>query len=62
MEKQLREMINIGKGQYEFMPGKSTTDTIFALRQLMEKVSRRLCAPSMCFYQFGKGLIPRKEV
>ena len=33
----LRDRVKISKQQYGFMPGKRTTDAIFALRMLMEK-------------------------
>ena len=33
----LRDIVEISKQQYEFMPGKETTDAMFALRMLMEK-------------------------
>ena len=33
----LRDRVEISKQQYGFMPGKGTTDAIFALRMLMEK-------------------------
>ena len=33
----LRDRVDISKQQYRFMPGKGTTDAMFALRMLMEK-------------------------
>ena len=36
-EARLRDRVEISKQQYEFMPGKGTTDAMFALRMLMEK-------------------------
>ena len=33
----LRDRVEISKQQYGFMPGKGTTDAVFALRMLMEK-------------------------
>ena len=33
----LRDRVEISKQQYGFMPGKGTTDAMFALRMLMEK-------------------------
>ena len=33
----LRDRVEISKQQYGFMPGKETTDAMFALRMLMEK-------------------------
>ena len=37
IEAQLRDSVESSKQQYGFMPGKGTTDAIFALRMLMEK-------------------------
>ena len=37
IEARLRDRVEINKQQYGFMPGKRTTDTMFALRMLMEK-------------------------
>ena len=37
IEARLRDGVEISKQQYGFMPGKGTTDAMFALRMLMEK-------------------------
>ena len=37
IEARLKDRVEISKQQYEFMPGKGTTDAMFALRMLMEK-------------------------
>ena len=37
IEARLRDRMDISKQQYGFMPGKGTTDAMFALRMLMEK-------------------------
>ena len=37
IEPSLRDRVEISKQQYGFMPGKETTDAMFALRMLMEK-------------------------
>ena len=37
IEARLRNGVEINKKQYGFMPGKKTTDAMFALRMLMEK-------------------------
>ena len=37
IEARLRNIVEISKQQYKFMPGKGTTDAMFALRMLMEK-------------------------
>ena len=37
IESRLRDRVEMSKQQYGFMPRKGTTDTVFALRMLMEK-------------------------
>ena len=37
IEARLRDRVEISNQQYEFMPGKETTDAMFALKMLMEK-------------------------
>ena len=37
MEVRLRQIMEISEEQFGFMPGRSTTDAIFALRQLLAK-------------------------
>ena len=37
VERRLRSDLTFNEQQYGFMPGKSTTDALFALRELMEK-------------------------
>ena len=37
IEARLRDRVEISKQQYGFMPGKGTTDAMFALRMLMKK-------------------------
>ena len=37
IEARLRDRVEISKQQYGFIPGKETTDAMFALRMLMEK-------------------------
>ena len=37
IETRLRDRVEISKQQYGFMPGKGTTDAMFALRMLIEK-------------------------
>ena len=37
IEARLRDVVEISKQQYGFMPGKGTTNAMFALRMLMEK-------------------------
>ena len=46
IEARLRDRVEINKHQYGFMPGKRTTNAMFALRMLMEKYregQRELC-------------------
>ena len=40
IEARLRDRVEISEQQYEFMPGKRTTDAMFALRMLMEKYGK----------------------
>ena len=37
IDRRLREETTIGDTQFGFMPGRGTTDAMFAVRQLMEK-------------------------
>ena len=37
IEARLRDRVEISKQQYGFMPGKETTDAMFALKMLMKK-------------------------
>ena len=64
VERRLREMVNIGEGQYGFMPGKSTTDAIFALRQLMEKYREGQVPLHCVFIDLEKAYdrVPREEI
>ena len=41
LEKRLRELVEIGKYQFGFCQGRSTTGAIFILRQLQEKYSKK---------------------
>lgn len=41
VERRLREETSIGEEQFGFMPGRSTTDAVFALRQILEKHRER---------------------
>ena len=37
LDSSIRKMVNIDNMQFEFVPGRGTTDTIFIFRQLQEK-------------------------
>ena len=41
MEAWIRNKVTIAEQQFEFMPGRSTTDAIFCLRMLLEKWTER---------------------
>ena len=55
IEARLRDRVETGKQQYGFMPGKGTTDAIFALRMLMEKYREGQRA-SLCIYRPRESL------
>ena len=64
IEARLRDRIEISKQQNGFMPGKGTTDAMFALRMLMEKYregQRELCC---VFVDLDKAYdrVPREEL
>ena len=40
IDRRLMEETTIGDEQFGFMPGRGTTDAIFAVRQLMEKIRK----------------------
>ena len=64
MEVRLRQIVEISKEQFEFMPGCSTTDAIFALRQLLEKYHEGQKKLHCVFIDLEKAYnrMPRKEV
>ena len=37
MDQRIREETSVGEDQFGVMPGKGTTDAVFALTQMMEK-------------------------
>ena len=41
LEERLRKIVKINKCQFGFMPGKSTTEAIFVMRQLQEKFRKK---------------------
>ena len=49
MEQRLRKKIKISENQFDFMPGRSTMEAIFSLRQLIEKYLAKMKNLHMVF-------------
>ena len=64
IEARLRDRVEISKQQYGFMPGKETTDAMFALRMLMEKYREGQRELHCVFVDLEKAYdrVPRKEL
>ena len=64
IEARLRDSVEISKQQYGFMPGKETTDTMFALRMLMEKYREGQRKLHCVFVNLEKDYdrVPREEL
>ncbi len=64
IERRLREETRVGDQQFGFMPGRGTTDAIFALRQLMEKHREKQKGLHLAFVDLEKAYdrVPRQEV
>ena len=64
IDRRLREETTIGDEQFGFMPGRGTTDAIFAMRQLMEKHREKQKGLHMVFIDLEKlcDRVPRQEV
>ncbi|WP_048327963.1 RNA-directed DNA polymerase, partial [Streptococcus dysgalactiae] len=55
IDERIREVTKIGDEQFGFMPGRGTTDAIFALRQLMERCREREVMLHMVFIDLEKA-------
>ena len=64
IEARLRDRVEISKQQYGFMPGKGTTDAMFALRMLMEKYREGKKKLHCVFVDLEKAYdrVPREEL
>ena len=64
IERRLRGDLTFSNQQYGFMPGKSTTDALFALRVLMEKYREGQKELHCVFVDLEKAYdkVPREEV
>ena len=64
IERRLRSDLTLSNQQYGFMPGKSTTDALFALRVLMEKYREGQKELHCVFVDLEKAYdkVPREEV
>ena len=64
IEARLRDRIEISKQQYEFMPGKGTTDAMFVLQMLMEKYREVQRELHCVFVDLEKTFdrVPREEL
>ena len=64
IERRLRQETQISEEQFGFMPGRRTTDAIFALRQMIEKHRERQKELHLVFIDLEKAYdrVPRQEV
>ena len=64
IEVKIRAERSIGEEQFGFMPGRSTMDAIFALRQLLEKHRERRRGRHVIFFDLEKAYdrIPNQKL
>ena len=64
IEARLRDRVELRKQEYGFMPGKGTTDSMFALRMLMEKYREGQRGLHCVFLDLEKAYnrVPREEL
>ena len=64
LEARIRKEVTIGKQQFGFVPGRSTTDAIFCLRMLLEKWTEVQKAVHCAFIDLEKAYdrLPSKEL
>ena len=56
IEARLRKEVRVAEQQFGFMPGRSTTDTIFSLRDAAGEVEKRAVGGALCVCGSRKGL------
>ena len=64
IEARIRKDVKIAEQQYGFVPGRSTTDTIFSLRMLLEKWNEGQKTVNCVFIDLEKSddWVPRKQM